>query len=91
MPASRPARRLGTEPGRACGLGSREVRQVRWQDGDEHRRLALLVGFQTRRIAVVSGLMLLAFALGMTMGLVLRFRISVLVLRLTLRLQLEAC
>jgi len=31
--------------------------------------LALLVGFQTRRIAVVSGLMLLAFALGMTMGL----------------------
>jgi uncharacterized membrane protein YphA (DoxX/SURF4 family) len=30
--------------------------------------LALLVGFQTRRIAVVSGLMLLAFALGMTMG-----------------------
>jgi thiosulfate dehydrogenase (quinone) large subunit len=31
--------------------------------------LALLVGFQTRRIAVVSGLLLLAFALGMTMGL----------------------
>ena len=30
--------------------------------------LALLVGFQTRRIAVVSGLLLLAFALGMTMG-----------------------
>ena len=30
--------------------------------------LALLVGFQTRRVAVVSGLMLLAFALGMTMG-----------------------
>jgi uncharacterized membrane protein YphA (DoxX/SURF4 family) len=31
--------------------------------------LALLMGFQTRRIAVVSGLMLLAFALGMTMDL----------------------
>jgi len=31
--------------------------------------LALLVGFQTRRVAVVSGLLLLAFALGMTMGL----------------------
>jgi uncharacterized membrane protein YphA (DoxX/SURF4 family) len=31
--------------------------------------LALIVGFQTRRVAVVSGLMLLAFALGMTMGL----------------------
>src|SRR4029434_8333850 len=30
--------------------------------------LALLVGFQTRRIAVVSGLMLLAFALGRPMG-----------------------
>src|SRR5262249_939391 len=31
--------------------------------------LALIVGFQTRRVAVVSGLLLLAFALGMTMGL----------------------
>jgi uncharacterized membrane protein YphA (DoxX/SURF4 family) len=30
--------------------------------------LALIVGFQTRRVAVVSGLMLLAFALGMIMG-----------------------
>src|SRR4029434_4586874 len=30
--------------------------------------LALIVGFQTRRVAVVSGLLLLAFALGMTMG-----------------------
>jgi thiosulfate dehydrogenase (quinone) large subunit len=30
--------------------------------------LALLVGFQTRRVAVVSGLMLLAYALGMIMG-----------------------
>ena len=31
--------------------------------------LALIVGFQTRRVAVVSGLLLLAFALGMTIGL----------------------
>jgi uncharacterized membrane protein YphA (DoxX/SURF4 family) len=31
--------------------------------------LALIVGFQTRRVAVGSGLMLLAFALGMIMGL----------------------
>jgi uncharacterized membrane protein YphA (DoxX/SURF4 family) len=31
--------------------------------------LALIVGFQTRRVAVVSGLMLLAFALSMTMSL----------------------
>jgi uncharacterized membrane protein YphA (DoxX/SURF4 family) len=31
--------------------------------------LALIVGFQTRRVAVVSGLMLLAFALSMTIGL----------------------
>jgi thiosulfate dehydrogenase (quinone) large subunit len=31
--------------------------------------LALILGFQTRRVAVVSGLMLLAFALGMTIGL----------------------
>ena len=30
--------------------------------------LALIVGFQTRRVAVGSGLMLLAFALGMIMG-----------------------
>jgi uncharacterized membrane protein YphA (DoxX/SURF4 family) len=30
--------------------------------------LALIVGFQTRKVAVGSGLMLLAFALGMTMG-----------------------
>src|SRR5215813_2796443 len=30
--------------------------------------LALIVGFQTRRVAVVSGLLLLAFALGMTRG-----------------------
>src|SRR4029434_3393062 len=30
--------------------------------------LAPLVGFQTRRVAVVSGLMLLAYALGMIMG-----------------------
>jgi thiosulfate dehydrogenase (quinone) large subunit len=30
--------------------------------------LALIVGFQTWRVAVVSGLMLLAFALGMIMG-----------------------
>src|SRR5262245_750933 len=30
--------------------------------------LTLIVGFQTRRVAVVSGLMLLAFALGMIMG-----------------------
>src|SRR5262249_42324567 len=30
--------------------------------------LALIVGFQTRRVAVLSGLMLLAFALGMIMG-----------------------
>jgi uncharacterized membrane protein YphA (DoxX/SURF4 family) len=30
--------------------------------------LALLVGFQTRRVAVVSGLMLLAFALSMTLS-----------------------
>src|SRR5262245_57881728 len=31
--------------------------------------LALIVGFQTRKVAVISGLLLLAFALGMTMGL----------------------
>jgi uncharacterized membrane protein YphA (DoxX/SURF4 family) len=31
--------------------------------------LALIVGFQTRKVAVGSGLMLLAFALGMTIGL----------------------
>ena len=31
--------------------------------------VALIVGFQTRRVATVSGLMLLAFALGMTLGL----------------------
>jgi len=31
--------------------------------------LALIFGFQTRRVAVVSGLMLLAFALGMIIGL----------------------
>jgi uncharacterized membrane protein YphA (DoxX/SURF4 family) len=31
--------------------------------------LALIVGFQTRRVAVVSGLLLLAFALGMTVSL----------------------
>src|SRR5215831_16117988 len=30
--------------------------------------LALIVGFQTRRVAVVSGLLLLAFALGMIRG-----------------------
>jgi thiosulfate dehydrogenase (quinone) large subunit len=30
--------------------------------------LALIVGFQTRRVAVVSGLMLLAFALSMTLS-----------------------
>jgi thiosulfate dehydrogenase (quinone) large subunit len=30
--------------------------------------LALIVGFQTRKVAMVSGLMLLAFALGMTIG-----------------------
>jgi thiosulfate dehydrogenase (quinone) large subunit len=30
--------------------------------------LALIVGFQTRRVAMVSGLMLLAFGLGMTLG-----------------------
>src|SRR5262245_50345133 len=30
--------------------------------------LALIVGFQTRKVAVGSGLLLLAFALGMTMG-----------------------
>ena len=31
--------------------------------------LALIVGFQTRKVAVGSGLLLLAFALGMTLGL----------------------
>ena len=30
--------------------------------------LALIMGFQTRRVAVVSGLLLVAFALGMTLG-----------------------
>ena len=30
--------------------------------------LALIVGFQTRKVAVGSGLLLLAFALGMTLG-----------------------
>jgi uncharacterized membrane protein YphA (DoxX/SURF4 family) len=30
--------------------------------------LALIMGFQTRRVAMVSGLLLVAFALGMTLG-----------------------